>query len=51
MKVISSIFALVFLCAALPALAEEDWERDWTVVTMTLAGSWGIGTDQYLRNL
>ena len=49
MKVISSIFALVFLCAALPALAEEDWERDWTVVTMTLDGSWGIGTDQYLN--
>jgi hypothetical protein len=48
-KVIASIFALAFLCAALPALAEEDWERDWTVVTMTLNGSWGIGTDQYLN--
>jgi len=48
-KVISSIFALAFLCAALPALAEEDWERDWTVVTMTLNGSWGMGTDQYLN--
>jgi hypothetical protein len=49
MKVISSLFVLAFLCAALPALAEEDWERDWTVVTMTLDGSWGIGTDQYLN--
>jgi len=49
MKVISSIFALALLCAVLPALAEEDWERDWTVVTMTLDGSWGIGTDQYLN--
>jgi hypothetical protein len=49
MKVISSIFALAILVEALPALAEEDWERDWTVVTMTLDGSWGIGTDQYLN--
>ena len=49
MKVISSIFALAFLFEALPALAEEDWERDWTVVTMTLDGSWGIGTEQYLN--
>ena len=41
MKVISSIFALAFLCAALPVLAEEDWERDWTVVTMT--SRWHMG--------
>src|SRR5262245_32700236 len=49
MKVISSIFALALLCAALPAMDEEDWERDWTVVTMTLDGSWGIGRDQHLN--
>jgi hypothetical protein len=25
------------------AVAAEDWDRDWTVVTMARDGSWGIG--------
>ena len=27
------------------AIAAEDWERDWTVVTMARNGSWGVGID------
>jgi hypothetical protein len=27
------------------AIAAEDWERDWTVVTMASNGSWGVGLD------
>jgi hypothetical protein len=27
------------------AIAAEDWERDWTVVTMATNGSWGVGID------
>jgi hypothetical protein len=39
--------ALVIGCAASVsiAIAAEDWERDWTVVTMAHNGSWGVGID------
>jgi hypothetical protein len=30
------------------ALAVEDWEHDWTVVTMARNGSWGVSTDASL---
>ena len=42
-----SIMALVIASAARVsiAIAAEDWERDWTVVTMASNGSWGVGID------
>src|SRR5262249_6914841 len=42
-----SIMALVISSAARLsiAIAAEDWERDWTVVTMARNGSWGVGID------
>ena len=41
----ASIIALVIGSAARVsiAIAAEDWERDWTVVTMAYNGSWGVG--------
>jgi hypothetical protein len=27
------------------AIAAEDWDHDWTVVTMARNGSWGVGID------
>jgi hypothetical protein len=30
------------------AVAAEDWEQDWTVVTMARDGSWGVGIDRYM---
>ena len=39
-----SIIALVIGSAARVSIAAaEDWERDWTVVTMAYNGSWGVG--------
>ena len=39
------IMAVVVGCAAgvSIAIAAEDWEHDWTVVTMARNGSWGVG--------
>ena len=44
---VASIMALVIGSAARVsiAIAAEDWERDWTVVTMASNGSWGVGID------
>jgi|SRR5215471_5417111 len=43
----ASIMAVVIGSAARVsiAIASEDWERDWTVVTMASNGSWGVGID------
>jgi hypothetical protein len=30
------------------AVAVEDWDRDWTVVTMARDGSWGIGIGPHI---
>jgi hypothetical protein len=30
------------------AAADEDWEKDWTVVTMARDGSWGVGIDHHI---
>src|SRR5262249_20858714 len=41
---LASIMALVIGSVAI-AIAGDDWERDWTVVTMARNGSWGVGID------
>lgn len=33
--------------AAAPAVPDE-WQRDWTVVTMAPDGAWGVATDMYM---
>jgi hypothetical protein len=30
------------------ALAADDWDQDWTVVTMARDGSWGVGIDIHI---
>src|SRR5262249_55051339 len=30
------------------AIAGEDWEQDWAVVTIARDGSWGVGIDRHL---
>lgn len=51
MKARSSWFASIIALAvgsAAPvsiAIAAEDWDHDWTVVTMASNGSWGVGID------
>jgi len=30
------------------AVAAEDWDHDWTVVTMARDGSWGVGIDRHM---
>ena len=30
------------------AVAAEDWDQDWTVVTMARDGSWGVGIDRQM---
>src|SRR6187200_373847 len=47
-----SIMALVVGGAAHVsiAVAAEDWDQDWTVVTMARDGSWGIGIGAHLAN-
>jgi hypothetical protein len=30
------------------AVAAEDWDQDWTVVTMARDGSWGVGIDRHI---
>jgi hypothetical protein len=48
----SSIMALVVDGAAhvSTAVAVEDWEQDWTVVTMARDGSWGIGIGPHIAD-
>jgi len=45
-----SIMALVVGGAAhvSTAVAAEEWDRDWTVVTMARDGSWGIGIGPHI---
>ena len=45
-----SIIALAVCGAAHVSIAQaaEDWERDWTVVTMARDGSWGVGVDRHI---
>jgi hypothetical protein len=47
-----SIMALVVGGAAhvSTAVAVEDWDRDWTVVTMARDGSWGIGIGPHIAD-
>jgi hypothetical protein len=42
------IIALVVGGAAHVSVAAEDWEQDWTVVTMARDGSWGVGIDRHM---
>ena len=45
-----SIMALAVGAAAHVSIADaaDDWDQDWTVVTMARDGSWGAGVDRHL---
>jgi hypothetical protein len=41
-------FVMVGAAPVSTVLATEDWDHDWTVVTMARDGSWGIGIDRHI---
>lgn len=54
MKACSTWFAFIMALTvgaaahASIAVAGEDWDHDWTVVTMARDGSWGVGVDPHV---
>jgi hypothetical protein len=44
MREFSMLVFVAFAATSPPAHAADDWNQDWTVVTMAHNGSWGIGT-------
>ena len=46
----STLIFLAFVAVSHFAHAADDWDQDWTVVTMAHNGSWGIGTHRHLTS-
>jgi hypothetical protein len=46
----SKLIFITFMAISHFAHAADDWDQDWTVVTMAHNGSWGIGTHRHLTS-
>ena len=46
----STLIFVAFATVSHPAHATDDWDQDWTVVTMAHNGSWGIGTHRHVTS-
>jgi hypothetical protein len=46
----STLIFVAFAAVSHPAHAADDWDQDWTVVTMAHNGSWGIGTHRHVTS-
>jgi hypothetical protein len=47
---LSTLVFVAFAAVSPLAHAEDDWDQDWTVVTMAHNGSWGIGTHRHVAS-
>jgi hypothetical protein len=46
----STLIFVALMAVSHFAQAADDWDQDWTVVTMAHNGSWGIGTHRHLTS-